>query len=129
MATDINELTAKYIKLRDRKAALVKAHKAEVARYDEALDQAESVLLALFAIHGLQSVGTESGTAYKTTRTSATVADWDPFLKFVQEGEHWQMLERRVAKLAVEEFAQASGGDMPPGVNYTSEITINVRRS
>jgi hypothetical protein len=38
------------------------------------------------------------------------------------------MLERRVSKTAVDEYV-AAHQDLPPGVNYTTAISVNVRRS
>jgi hypothetical protein len=38
------------------------------------------------------------------------------------------MLERRVSKAAVEQYKDEHG-NLPPGINWREEITINVRRS
>ena len=61
-------------------------------------------------------------------RTSATVADWDAYLAFVQTNERWDMLEKRCAKLAVEQY-RAANDDLPPGINWKSAVTVNVRRA
>ena len=124
----MDDLVEKYIQIRDVKSRLVAKQKEEVAELDNVLTQIEVVLLKTFQDLGTESVRTKSGTAYKQVRTSATVADWDVLLSYVQKHELWQMLERRVNKTAVEEF-QAANGEIPPGVNTRSEIVINVRRS
>ena len=92
------------------------------------LDKIEAALLAEFTESGIESLRTKAGTAYKQTRTSAGVADWEAVLRFIQDNELWHMLEKRVSKSAVEQFKDANG-DLPPGLNWREEVVINVRRS
>lgn len=124
----MDELVEKYIQLRDKKSEMTAAFKAKTANLDAVLDKIEAVLLQMFEDNGLTSVRTTSGTAYKSTRTSATVADWDQTLDYVRKNELWNLLERRVSKQAVEQFKEEHE-DLPPGVNYREEVTVNVRRS
>lgn len=124
----MEELVEKYIELRDTKSKMSSDYKAKVAVLDKVLDKIEAELLSQFGDLGMESVRTKSGTAYKSTRTSATVADWDYTLDFIQKHELWNMLERRVSKQAVEQYKEEHG-DLPPGINWREEITINVRRA
>lgn len=124
----MQEVVEKYIQIRDAKARLVEKHKAQLAPLNNLLEEMEGFLLAEFDKLGLDSAGCPAGTAYRSTRTSATVADWDATLAYIREHELWNMLEHRVAKKAVEEFIEANN-DIPPGVNISRDITINVRRS
>ena len=125
---DINEIVEKYIKLRDLKAKLDGEHKDRLAPITAAMTKAEGAILALFDQLGVDSAGTAAGTAYRSTKTSATVADMDAFLDFVRANEAWHMLERRVAKTQVDEYV-AANNDLPPGINYSSVVSINVRRA
>jgi hypothetical protein len=124
----LEELVEKYIELRDTKSKIASDYKAKVAVIDTVLDKIEAELLSQFSDLGMESVRTKSGTAFKSTRTSATVADWDYALDFIQRKELWNMLERRVSKQAVEQYKEEHG-DLPPGINWREEITINVRRA
>ena len=103
-------------------------YKAKAAVLDDALSKIENVLLLQFQEQGMESVKTKHGTAYKSTRNSAGVADWDQVLAYVQQNDLWNLLEHRVSKQAVEEI-KAETGELPPGVNWRSEVTINIRRS
>ena len=127
MSMNIEDFVAAYIKLRDKKATIKAEYDLKVADVDKLLEQVEAKLLLHFQETGASSIKTPSGTAYKTTRTSATVADWDSLLKFVRAHEFWQLLERRVAKKAVEEMKEADG-KLPPGVNWSEEVVVNFRR-
>ena len=124
----IGQLVEGYIKLRDRKAEIKAKHEAELAPINAMMDKIETHLLAQMQEQGVTSYKTGLGTAYTSTTTKANVADWDGLLGFVRENGLWQMLERRVSKTAVDEYV-AAHQDLPPGVNYTTAISVNVRRS
>ncbi len=128
MANEVEQLVEHYITLRDKKAEIANAAKAKLAKVDALLDKIEGALLLTFQQSGAESVRTKSGTAYKSTKASATVADWDAVLNYIRDNELWQMLERRVSKDAVIQFREQHN-DLPPGVNWREEVTINVRRA
>lgn len=124
----MEDLVTKYIELRDAKSKIEGEMKAKVAKIVEIMDKIEAAILAEFQDSGVESVRTKDGTAYKQTRTSATVADWDATLSYIQANNLWHMLERRVSKTAVEQFKDAHG-ELPPGLNWREEVVINIRRS
>lgn len=124
----LEDTVSKYIALRDKKAELMKAAKEQAAKIDAVLDKIEAALLLTFQQDGVQSVKTAAGTAYQASRTSATVADWDTVLAFIQARELWPMLEKRVSKDVVAQFKEETG-ELPPGVNWREELVLNVRRS
>jgi hypothetical protein len=125
---NLEQLVATYIELRDTKADLKAKAQAEIDKVDAVLNKIEAKLLAHFNETGQTSAATPSGTAYKSTRTSITVADWGSTLPWIQTNGMWQMLDRRVNKTAVEEYREAHG-TLPPGLNVHDELTVNVRRS
>jgi len=124
----IDKIVATYIDLRDKKSQITAGHKVELAPINTALDQAEAFLLKAMQESGATAFSTAAGTAYQSVKTSATVADWPGLLEFIKERGLWVMLERRVAKTAVDEYV-AEHKDLPPGINYHREITVNVRRA
>jgi hypothetical protein len=127
-------LTAKYVELRDRKAAIKKAAEIEEAKLQVLLDGIENKLKEIMTETGVKSMKTDHGTAYLTYRESATVADWDVLLNHIKEKGAWDLLERRVSKAAVKEvMAEDRNGEYteppPPGVNFVRIEGVNVRRS
>jgi len=125
---DNDKLVGTYVKLRDMKAQMAAKFKAEVARVDEALGKIEGKLLSQLNAANAESVRTTEGTFFKTTKTSATVADWDSLLGYIIANDAYHMLDHRVNKTAVAEFREEKN-DLPPGVNWREELTIGVRRS
>lgn len=124
----LNELVEKYIILRDKKSKLKSEYDAKVAELETIMDKIEAVLLQTFNESGMDSVKTSAGTAYKATRTQATVADWDAFRDFVKVNDAFELLERRCSKTGVEQY-MAANDDVPPGVNVRTEQVVNIRRS
>lgn len=125
---DLNAIVEKYIQLRDKKAQLKRAFEAETESIDQMLDKCEAYLQQQMTAQGVLSVATKAGTAYRSTRVSAKVEDWDAALAHIIATQNWAMLERRVAKEAVVQFREEHD-DLPPGVSWREEVTINVRRS
>ena len=126
----LDELVANYIKLRDKKSLLKKQYDEKVAKVDAVMDRMEAIILKTFQDSGIDSARTDAGTAYISTRTSATVASREELFQWIQEDfeERSIFLENRVSKVAVEQF-KAANDDLPPGVNFRSEIVVGVRRA
>ena len=126
----LDELVANYIKLRDKKSQLKKQYDEKVAKVDAVMDKMEAIILKTFQDSGIDSARTDAGTAYISTRTSATVSSREEFLSWVLQDpdERSIFLENRVSKVAVEQF-KATNDDLPPGINFRSEVTVGVRRA
>lgn len=76
----------------------------------------------------LNALPTNAGTAYRTTKEHFRVGDWNQILEWIKANNHWQVLEKRIAKLATKEIYEATGV-MPPGVEYSAEIEFVVRKN
>lgn len=127
MAMNMNDLVEKYIKLRNKKKDIMQAAKDEAAKIDAVLDKVEALLLQSFSAQGIDNISTKAGTAYKTTRSSARVADWGQILKFITANNEWDFLEKRVSKDAVKAYREEHNM-LPPGVDWSEEIVLNVRK-
>ena len=117
-----------FIALRDRRAQRKAAYDNDDAGDRGKQDKIEVEFLRRFQERGIDNVSARDvGTAYKSTRSSATVADWDTFLDHIINNEAWEMLERRVNKTAVEQYKSVEE-DLPPGVNWAETQVVNFRR-
>lgn len=126
MAT-IDELVGAYIKLRDRKKAMQAKQAEELAPINQQMSKLEVGMLLALSGQNAESVRTPHGTVYKTKRTSSKVDDWNEALSFILKHHLEHMLEKRVAKTAVEEYLEANG-ELPPGISLSTETSVNVRR-
>ena len=120
-----------YIDLRDRRAERKAAYESADAGDKEKQDKIEMEFLRRFHEQGIDSVTARGvGCAYTSTRTSTRVADRDTYFSWVLEDPDERMcfLEARANKTAVEQY-KAANDDLPPGLSWNEEITVNFRRS
>ena len=122
-----DQLVETYIKARDARAAKKAQRDKEIAEFDAILARIEGALQATMTAQGMSSIGTPHGTAYKTTLTSATVADPGAFKEFLERTGKWHLADIRAGKVAIREELDATG-ELPPGVNFSTSEKINVRR-
>lgn len=137
----IDSLVEKYVKLRDKKSEIATEAKGKIGKIEQVMDQIEGLLLKVFQDTGQESARTAFGTAYKSPKTSCTVADKDQFLQWCLENDAGHLLDIRALKTAVEQYKgtkeaeNAEAGPearvdvLPPGLNWTQIESINVRRS
>lgn len=125
----LSDAVSLYIQLRDKKAQMKADFEASIQPLEDKLTRLEAKLLDVFNRAGMESVRTEFGTAYASTRTTASIADREAFMEFVKANEEWSLLEVRAAKTAVEQYRSANDDQLPPGINVREERVVNIRRS
>ena len=129
-ANDMDDATLVklFIALRDRRARRKADFQLDDVDDKEKQERIEIEFLKRFNERGIDNVSARGiGTAYRSVRASAKVADWDSLLEFIQKEGAWEMLERRVSKVAVEQF-KAETDDLPPCVDWGETQVINFRR-
>lgn len=126
MSETIREVIDLYLQLRERKEQIEASIKPKLTGIREDMTALEGWLLEQAESEGVRSFATKAGTAYISTQDSATVADWDKTLAYIMENEAFDLLEKRVSKTVVRDLIEENGAP-PPGVNFSSRRTINVR--
>jgi hypothetical protein len=125
---DDQSLIKRYVQIRDSQSQRKAAYDLDDQKDKSMRLGIETEFLRRFNERGIDSVSSRDfGVAYRTTRTSTSVADFEALLGHVKENEAWELIERRVNKTAVQEFVEEHG-DLPPGVNMSSVQQINFRR-
>ena len=117
---------ARYIMLRDEKKALQDSIKPQLADINERLGKFEAVFLQMMQTYGLDSLPTANGTAYTSMQYSVKIEDWDAVLEFIRSTNSWYLLEKRLNKSTVQDFAES--GEPVPGTTLSSFVNVNVRR-
>jgi phage host-nuclease inhibitor protein Gam len=124
----LDEAIAMYIKLRDKKAEIRAEYNSKVEKLDQNMKKIEASVLKAFHASGQTKAGTSAGTVFIKNRVSDKVVDREAFLEFVKENDHFEFIESRISKAALDEYVEETG-DLPPGVTRSVEQTINVRRA
>jgi hypothetical protein len=122
------KLIDSYIKLRDKKEAMVKAQKVEVRKLDEIMEGIEAFLRAHLKSQKVQSISCDAGTAFINRQRSATLADSPMFREFVISNRVFDLADFRPKKDAVEAYIDEHDGQLPPGVNFSTRETVLVQR-
>jgi hypothetical protein len=127
MTVNVDDVVAAYVKLRDKKDSMEAAVKEQTKGLKEKMAQLEAWLKEQADAQGVTSFKTKHGTAFLTTTDYANVADWDAVLNFIRDNEAFDMLEKRVSKIAVRGYIESNKA-VPAGVNYGTKLEINIRK-
>lgn len=123
----VSDIIRTYMKLRNQKDQLEAETKDRVAALKAKMTKLEAWIKEKADADGVTSFKTDHGTAFITTTDYANVADWDAVLGFIRDNEAYDMLEKRISKVAVRGYIEANKS-VPPGVNYGTKLEVNVRK-
>jgi hypothetical protein len=123
----VDEVIGAYMKLRDKKDSMEAEVKERAKAIKEQMLKLETWLKEKADEQGVTSFKTKHGTAFLTTTDFATVADWDATLAFIKDHEAWDMIEKRVSKIAVRGYIEQLKA-VPPGINYGTKLEVNIRK-
>ena len=115
------------MKLRSQKDAIEAEVKDSVSVIKSKMEKLEAWIKDQADQQGVTSFKTKHGTAFLTTTDYAQVGDWDAVLNFIRDNEAFDMLEKRVSKIAVRGYIEHTKS-VPPGVNYGTKLEVNIRK-
>lgn len=125
---DLNRIVAVYLKIRDKKTQLTNELNAKLAELDIKLKVVNDALLAHCKENNVESVRTEHGTFYRSTKTKYWTGDWEAMGKFIIEHNAVDLMEKRIHQGNMRLFLEENPDLLPPGLNVDSEYTVTVRR-
>ena len=130
MSNDISldKLVGAFVRIRDAKAALVKAHDVEVEKLDTQMTTIKTALLEHCKTTGTESARTTAGTFFRTTKSRYWTNDWESMGKFIIANNALDLLEKRLAQGNMKKFLDENPEAFPPGLNVDTEYTITVRK-
>lgn len=143
-----DKLISTYLKMRNVIAAKEKAFKAEKKSIEGSMELIGAELRKRLKPEGEKAIKTDSGTAFEVKKEFVGVEDFDDFLKFLigsilrcatndymdedinaaLQNAELQYLNKVVNKTAVLDHMKETKGELPPGIKYSSEIQIQVRK-
>ena len=122
-----DDLVELYVKLRDKISAADDLHKEKMRPARDYLEALNAALLGNLNATGQDSAKTEHGTAYRSSRRTASIADAAVFRNYVITNQVWDVLDWKANATAVADLIAV--GTPPPGVNFTTVVTAGVRRA
>lgn len=124
----VDEQVEKYLEIRNLIKEMDDAHSEKLKPLREIQEKIGGWLQAFMEQSGSEAVKTKHGTAYATTKYSATLADPDAFMKFVIANGKFDLIDRRANLTAVKDYVEENS-TLPPGCNLTAVKRVNVRTS
>lgn len=125
---DMDLRVKQFIALRDKKKEIKKKHEEELKPYEEAMDALEAAIMSQLQAMNAQNIKTDAGTAYLTTKVSATVGDGEAFWAYVRDNNDWDLIDKRANAPACTVYVEKHG-HAPPGINYSTMLALGIRRS
>jgi translation initiation factor IF-3 len=127
MTVNVDDVVATYMKLRYQKEQIEGEAKTKVDALKVKMLKLEAWIKEQADLQGVTSFKTKHGTAFLTTTDFANVADWDAVKQFIIDNDAYDMLEKRVSKIAVRGYIEQNKV-VPPGVNYGTKLEVNIRK-
>lgn len=126
-AATVDKRIAQYIATRTAIQKANEVHEANIKPLTDLQNMLTGWLQTFLEQSGVESVKTADGTAYSTTRYSASLADPEAFMKFVKSTDNFDLLDRKANVTACRDYC-TENGTLPPGVNLSAIKTVGVRK-
>jgi len=127
MAITVDAAIGAYMVLRKQKEQAEASVKTQVDEIKAKMAKLEAWIKEQADTQGVTSFKTNHGTAFLTTTDYANVADWDAVLTHIRDTGAYDMLEKRISKMAVRGYIEENK-IVPPGVNYGTKLELNIRK-
>ena len=124
-----DKLVAAYIKMRDKRAELLREYEDADTGVKSQMELVEAKLLELCKSVGADSLKTKHGTVIRGVKTRYWTSDWASMHKFILEHQMPDLLEKRISQSTLKQLLDENPDMMPPGVNVDSKYSVTVRRS
>ena len=127
MMTNVEELTKKYVELREIKQEMEKLLNEKLKPINEKLAEIEIEILHFFNSTGQTSAKTKYGTPYKTILRSVTVSDSNEFFDFIKKNSAFDLLQKRVVATVFDQYIE--DGIEVPGVAVEARVCVKIKKS
>lgn len=125
----VDRLVAVYIKMRDKRAELLRQYEEADGAVKEQMEAVEQKLLDICKEIGADTLGSKHGKVMRSVKTRYWTSDWDSMHKFILEHQMPELLERRISQTTMKQLLEEHPGLVPPGINADSRYAVTIRRS
>ena len=118
-----------YIKIRNKRAEILKAYEVEDNGLKEQLEVIEEHMLDKCKEEDANSINTPYGTIIRTVKQRFWPADWEIFNQYVLDNEALGLLEKRVHQTNMSAWIEEHKDNPPPGLNIDRKYACSVRKA
>jgi len=91
-------------------------------------ERIERALGAFMQRNTSQGLNTKFGTVFCAHQSTARVADKAAWLSYLQKNDAWHMATIGANKAEVAKHLETNEGELPPGVDWSSRVVVQIRR-
>ena len=125
---DLDQLTAIYIKIRDKRSELSREFKNKDKELEEQqLLLADQMLESCKELNAT-SINTKHGTIIRSVKSKYWTNDWDSLYTVVKEYDAFGVLFKAINQTNMKQFLEEHPDVMPMGLNVENQYEIVVRR-
>ena len=125
----VDKLVNVYIKMRDKRATLLREYEEQGEAIKQQMEVLESKLLDLCKSIGADSLKTSHGTVIRTVKTRYWTSDWGSMHKFIMEHNMPELLEKRISQTTMKQLLDENPDMMPPNMDIDNRYAVTIRRS
>jgi hypothetical protein len=125
----VDKLVAAYIKMRDKRAELLRSYEEADGSVKSQMELVEAKLLELCKEIGVDRLGSKHGAVMRTVKTRYWTSDWESMHKFILEHKMPELLERRISQTTMKQLLEENPELMPMGLNTDSKYSVTIRRT
>lgn len=125
---DAGALIKEYLTLRDGRETLKQRYSTADERLKSRMNEIEGNLGEALKEANVESLASDLGTAYRTVQTRYWSGNWDLVKEFIRKHDALDLLERRIQQTNMKQWIEDAGGEVPEGLNVSSEYKVIVRR-
>ena len=125
----VDKLVAVYIKMRDKRAELLRDYEEADSTVKAQMELVETKLLDTCKEIGVDRLGSKHGTVMRTVKTRYWTGDWESMHKFILEHKMPELLERRISQTTMKQLLEENPELMPMGLNTDSKYSVTIRRT
>lgn len=122
------EAVKTYLLLRDTRDRAKERHEDRDRLLRAHQERIENALAAFMQRSTTSGLNTKFGTVFTQQQSSARVADKEAFRTFLNMHDVWNMATIGANKKEVADYLDKNDGQLPPGVNWSSRVVVQIRR-
>lgn len=125
---DYDRLVRAYRNIRGARDELRKTYEAQDNELKAQLERLEGVMLGQLTTTNVMRMSTPSGTFFRSVDIIPRVDDWEALYGHIRSTDSFDLLERRIGRVAVKRYMDTHTEMPPPGVSVLREWKIGVRK-
>ncbi len=123
----ISDAVQLYLANRDALEALKKKYDADKKVIDDQQKLLEAYFQEQMNTLGVKNLPTEFGTPYTSTISKFKITNREAFLAWVKQNDAFDVFSSSVTKEPVLAYMNANDGALPPGLEMSQVVNVNVK--